>query len=181
MSTNRPTPVQSLLVASRYVILFAIIGSFLGAVAVQVYGFWLAVGLVATMIRTGVAIDVESAKSISVAFVVVIDFFLIGILLYIFSLGLYQLFIAPDQRLLGTVVVHSLEQLKEKLVVTISVLLLASFAVAVVDWHGGWDILALGGGIGLVLLALAALRFVGFWREEHPPHHPADHPPDDTP
>lgn len=174
MSSTKPKPVQSLLLASRYIILFAIIGSFIGAVAVQVYGFWLAVGLVFTMVKTGVAIDVESAKSISVTFVVLIDFFLIGVLLYIFSIGLYQLFIAPDKRLHGTIVVHNLEQLKEKLVVTISVLLLASFAVAVVDWHGGWDILALGAGIGLVLLALAALRFVGFWHEEHVAQHGDD-------
>lgn len=180
MSTRQPKPVQSLLLASRYIILFAIIGSFIGAVAVQVYGFWLAVKLVWTMVKTGVAIDVESAKSISVSFVVLIDFFLIGILLYIFSVGLYQLFIAPDTELRGVASVHSLEQLKEKLVVTISVLLLASFAVLVVDWHGGWDILAVGAGIGLVLLALAALRFVGFWREEHLPHRINATPPDDA-
>jgi uncharacterized membrane protein YqhA len=82
--------------------------------------------------------------------------FLLSTILYITSLGLYRLFIDPKLPLPNWLVIGDLNDLKERILGVILVLLAISFLGYVVDWHfGDYSIVALGVAIGLVLFAIA--------------------------
>ena len=84
-----------------------------------------------------------------------IDFFLLGTVLYIIAMGLYELFIDDKLPMPKWLHIESLDNLKEKLVTVIIVMLAASFLGEVVEWTGGNDIFYLGAAIALL---------IGAWR-----------------
>ena len=152
--------IRRILASSRYVIAFAVLGSFLSAVALIVYGFFTVVEIVWDMV-TDRTVSSSGAKAYSVDFIELTDVFLLGTVLYIVALGLYDLFI--DQGLPIPEWLHftDLDELKDKLVGVIIVLLTVTFLGDVVSESvAGLDILYVGGAIGAVILALAALRWV---------------------
>ena len=79
---------------------------------------------------TSSAIDVDHAKHLAVVFIELTDAFLLGTVLYIIALGLYQLFIDSSLPLPGWLRVNTIDQLKSKLVGVIVVL-----ARRVVSWR----------------------------------------------
>ena len=84
-----------------------------------------------------------------------IELFLLGTVLYIIALGLYQLFIDRDIYLPPWLEIRTIDNLKERLLSTVVVMLAVSFLGFVVTWDGTMNILALGVAIGLVLASLA--------------------------
>jgi uncharacterized membrane protein YqhA len=99
---------------SRYLIIIAILGSFIAAAVILVYGGLGVLQIVRDVFMHRVFTDAES-KHLAVECVDLIDLFFLGIVLYIVALGLYELFI--DERLPtpGWLVVPDLEDLKGKL------------------------------------------------------------------
>lgn len=91
-----------------------------------------------------------------------VDFYLIATVLIIFGVGLYELFISKiehaekDTRSSKILVIHTLDQLKEKLAkVIIMVLIVTFFKYALnIKYENVLNILYLGAGILLVALAL---------------------------
>ncbi len=145
-----------ILASSRYLIIIAVIGSFLAAVTVLVYGGLTVINL---MIDTfsHLSFTAEGIKHLSIADIEIIDLFLLGTVLYIVALGLYDLFIDDGLTMPHWLEIHNLEDLKEKLIGVIVVLLAVTFLAEVVSWDGSNSILSLGVSVGLVLLALALL------------------------
>jgi uncharacterized membrane protein YqhA len=86
-----------------------------------------------------------------------IDLFLLGAVLYIVSLGLYELFIDDKLPTPSWLIVTNLNDLKSILIGVVVVLLAVTFLGYVVTWNGNSNILALGIAVGLVLLALGYL------------------------
>ena len=84
----------------------------------------------------------------------VTDIILLGTVLYIVALGLYQLFIDQTLVLPRWLKVDDLADLKRDLIGVVVVLLGVSFLGEVVNWEGQDDILPLGAGIALVIAAL---------------------------
>jgi uncharacterized membrane protein YqhA len=95
----------------------------------------------------------DGAKHLAVECIEMIDLFLLGTVLYITSLGLYTLFI-DNLPLPPWLNIHSLDDLKEKLVGVIVVLLAVTFLGNVVTWDGSTSIWTLGISVGVVLFAL---------------------------
>jgi uncharacterized membrane protein YqhA len=147
---------KRILSSSRYLVIIAVIGSFLAAVTVLVYGGLVTINL---MIDTfsHLSFTAEEIKHLSVADIEIIDLFLLGTVLYIVALGLYDLFIDDNLAMPHWLEIHNLEDLKEKLIGVIVVLLAVTFLSEVVSWDGSNSILSLGISVGLVLLALALL------------------------
>nr|HET6902712.1 YqhA family protein [Ktedonobacteraceae bacterium] len=147
---------RRILASSRYLIIIAVLATFFAAIALLVYGGLTVFHVIYAMVVSSQFTTTE-AKHISVEFIEIIDLFLLGTVLYIVSLGLYELFI--DERIVMPhwLVITDLDALKGKLLGVIIVLLAVTFLGDVVTWDGSESILWLGLAIGLVLLALGYL------------------------
>ncbi|HEV2654665.1 MAG TPA: YqhA family protein [Ktedonobacteraceae bacterium] len=147
---------RRILASSRYLVVIAVIGSFLTAVTALIYGGLATLNLIMSTF-SHLSFTEEGIKHFSIADIEIIDLFLLGTVLYITALGLYELFI--DEKLVTPrwLEIHNLDDLKEKLIGVIVVLLAVTFLAAVVSWDGSTSILSLGVAVGLVLLALALL------------------------
>jgi uncharacterized membrane protein YqhA len=160
-----------------FMIFIAVAGSLLSALTLVIYGFLVVIHLIYNLISDGV-LDHERASHLSIQFIEIIDIFLIGVILLIVGLGLYQLFIDDDEEidLPAWLIVRNLDQLKHKLIGVICVLLGVTFLTHAENWAGEQDILYYGAGIALVLLALVALLFavdrsIKFELQEMDDHH----------
>ncbi len=147
---------RHILASSRYLVVIAVIGSFLAALTVLVYG-GLTVFNILVSTFSHLTFTAEEARHLSVECIEIIDLFLLGTVLYIVALGLYDLFIDDRLAMPHWLEIHNLEDLKEKLIGVIVVLLAVTFLAEVVSWDGNNSILSLGVSVGLVLLALALL------------------------
>lgn len=148
--------VGEVLASGRYFILLAIVGSFITSCAVLVYAFFAGV-----IDAFGDAIqhefDADGAKHVSVEVISLVDLFLLGTVLYVVAVGLYQLFINPRLPTPRWLKIHDLDDLKERLLATIVVLLAVSFLGYVVTWDGSLHLLGAGAAIGVVLIAISLL------------------------
>ncbi len=147
---------RRVLASSRYFIVIGVIGSFLASIALLIYGGLKTIGVIASTFFGG-DFTQTSAKVVAVGFIEILDLFLLGTVLYIIALGLYQLFIDDELPLPAWMHLHTLTDLKVELINVIIVLLGVSFLGAVVQWDGSANILALGLAIGAILAAYALL------------------------
>ncbi|MEL7460999.1 MAG: YqhA family protein [Pseudomonadota bacterium] len=141
------------LAATRYLMIVPVIGSFLGATALLVYGGLETVQLLSNTIAEG-EVSRKGAKALAIEFIEIIDLFLLGTVFYIIALGLYELFIEPNIGLPDWLEIRTLDDLKNKLVKVVIVVLGVLFLGHVVAWDGATDVVYLGGGIALVVAAL---------------------------
>lgn len=121
----------------------------------------------AAVVMTGVAVvDVVkltqeafsghvAISTLVVGFIEVADIFLLAVVLYIMSVGLYELFIDDNLPLPEWLVIRNLEDLKEKLVGVVIVVLAVFFLGRVIESEHAIDVLYMGGGISLVIAALS--------------------------
>lgn len=145
--------VRRILASSRYLIAVAALGSFLSAATLLVYGALAVVNVIWDTIGQG-EVTVDGSKGLAVQFIQLTDVFLLGTVLYIVALGLYDLFVDPGLPVPPWLHIRSLDDLKSKLVQVIVVLLGVTFLGAAVEWDGGGEILELGAAVALVIAAL---------------------------
>ena len=85
-----------------------------------------------------------------------VDIFLVSTVLYTMALGLYELFVDPGLAVPGWLKIGTLDDLKEKLVAVVVVMLGVTFLAYVVDLKTGWSILDVGIATAAVLAGLGA-------------------------
>ena len=144
---------QRILSGSRYLVIIAVFATFVASVSILIYGGITVLSLIYEMFASG-HFTPDEAKHFAVEFIEMIDLFLLGTILYIIALGLYELFIDEKLFIPSRLVITSLDDLKGKLIMVVIVLLAVTFLGEVVSWNGSTTILALGISIGLVLFAL---------------------------
>ncbi len=144
---------KSFLSRSRYLILFAVAGSFVAATALLIYGSLEIGALIGKAISYG-AVSQKGAKALALGFIETVDLFLLGTVFYIIALGLYELFIDDTLDLPNWLEIHTLDDLKNKLVGVVVVVLAVLYLGQVVTWDGERDLLGLGGGIAMMIAAL---------------------------
>ncbi|NTU89068.1 MAG: YqhA family protein, partial [Actinobacteria bacterium] len=83
------------------------------------------------------------------------DIFLLGIVLYILALGVFSLFIDDRIPLPRWLEIHDLDDLKEKLVSVVGVVLGVFFMGRLINGQETIDTLFMGIGIAAVIIALA--------------------------
>lgn len=145
--------IKNALARSRYLILIAVAGSFLAATTLLAYGGIEVVVLIAQAITYG-EVSQKGAKSLALAFIEMVDLFLLGTVFYIVALGLYELFIDDELPLPQWLEIHDLDGLKNKLVGVVIVVLAVLFLGQVVTWDGERDLLGYGASIALIIAAL---------------------------
>lgn len=149
--------VRRALSGSRYLIVLAVIGTLLSSLTLLVYGALVVFDIVIDTIRLR-SVSPEGAKDLSIEFIELVDLFLLGTVLYIISIGLYELFIDDTLPTPNWLHIDDLDDLKEKLIAVIVVLLGVTFLGSAVSWKGGRDILYYGLAIAAVLIPLGALQ-----------------------
>jgi uncharacterized membrane protein YqhA len=154
---------QCILARSRYLIIIPVLGSFLASVVIL---FYAALGVLVMVyeVFTHLLFTDAEGKYLTIKSIELIDLFLLGIILYIVALGLYQLFIDEHLPMPCWLTVTSIEDLKGRLLGVVIVLLAVTFLANVVNWNGTTAIFALGTATGLVLFALGYLIRQGFNR-----------------
>jgi uncharacterized membrane protein YqhA len=155
---------RKVLASSRYFIVVAVIGSFVASASSLVYGGLTTILIVTRTFASGVFTQ-SGAKLLSVDLVTMIDLFLLGTVLYIISVGLYELFIDAEVPMPTWLRVTTLDDLEERLLGVVSVLLAVTFLGSAVTWDGTTNILALGVGIAAVLGVVSLI--IAFRARQH--------------
>ena len=145
--------------SSRFGVLLAIFGLGLAATLLLVYSTLVVFKTIWDTI-TSSHVDFDHAKHLSVIFIELTDLFLLGTVLYIIGIGLYELFIDSTLPLPKWLRINTIEELKSKLVGVIVVLLSVSFFADVVEGNAGDNLLDLGIATGVVILALGVYSYL---------------------
>jgi uncharacterized membrane protein YqhA len=175
---------RNILAGSRFFIALAAFGTFLSSVALIVSGVISVFRVTLDAIRDSDS-GVLASKHLAVDFLQLVDIFLLGTALYIIALGLYELFVDDSLPMPKWLVIATFEDLKEKLIGVIIVLLGVSYLGTAVTWVGDKSILNLGVATGAVILALAIALYLStkshavahsVAEEQSPEAQPTDHP-----
>jgi uncharacterized membrane protein YqhA len=158
--------VERILGTSRFLILIAVIGSFISSAILIIYGGLTVVTILVDAFRH-IPATPENAKLLTVNLIEMIDVFLLGTVLYIVAAGLYTLFIGPLE-LPSWLRIHSLDELKSQLVMVIIVLLAVTFLGKVVI-RVDINTLYMGIAIALVIVALGYVMRYGHDKVEPTP------------
>lgn len=156
--------------SARLLILFAIVGLFMAAATLLVYGTLLVFDTAWNVVRERTLTE-TGLNELVVLFIKLTDAFLLGCVLIIVALGLYQLFVDADLPLSPWLRITSIDQLKSKLLGVIVVLLSVAFVGVVVQWNGD-AILELGLSVAAVIVAVSVFLAVPQARDDKPPHDP---------
>src|SRR5215207_2373551 len=119
--------------SSRYFAAFAVLGTFLAAVTLYVYGTLVVIQLIWHTLEE---------YRFSVAF------------------GLYQLFIQPDLPVPSWLRIHNLDQLTERLIEVVGVLLSVTFLAFAVEGLREASLVEFGASVAVVIAALSLLLVV---------------------
>ena len=141
-----------LLSASRFMIVLAVIGAILAAATILIYGFVETLQLIAATVQSG-EVSRTGAKALALELIEIVDLFLLGTVSFIIGVGLYALFIDPNIRLPAWLEIRTLDDLKQKLIGVVVVVLGVLFLGQVVTWDGERDLLGYGAAIALVIAA----------------------------
>ncbi len=151
--------VERILWESRLVIIFAVFASILSAMLLIFIGTY-DVYKVFTELMHVSADGMEEFHSLAVTHIIAaVDSYLIATVLLIFGLGLYELFISKidiaeaDDKSSRILVIHDLDQLKEKLAKVILLVLVVTFFKHAVYFHYESVLNLLYLAIGILLIA----------------------------
>lgn len=146
------------------------LGAFRWLMGLAVFGC-LVIGvalLVHTVVEVGVDIyhvlqkgagTAKAGKSLAIAAIEVIDRFLLAAVAFITALGLCKLFVNARVPVPRWLEIETLDHLKDKLLRVVIVILAVVFLGQVAAWDGGYEILAVGGAIAVVVAALSYFLF----------------------
>ncbi len=147
-------PVVKLFAWTRWLIVAAVLAALLLATVLLAYAAVAAVGITWDVV-TDLSFTSTGTKELSIQVIEMVDAILLGTVVYIVALGLYELFIDSETPVPDWLDIDTLDDLKFKLVGVVVVLLAVSFLRFATAWDGTRNILYLGGGIALVIAALA--------------------------
>ncbi len=141
---------KKLLELGHMVALLPSISLFLGASFLGLYGVYI---LLETLYTVFTQPEMRDATILSTKLISVMDIHLLSVVLYIFAVGLYDLFIGK----LNTpewLEIKNIEDLKAKLVSVIILILAITFTKNVVKWQKPVDTLLFGASIAIVIFVL---------------------------
>jgi uncharacterized membrane protein YqhA len=152
---------------SRYVIVVPVIALLLAAVAVFVYGGFMAANVIHESFAHAIertAFNAEGARALSVEMIELIDLFLLGTVLVLTGVGLQELFLGAHIDLPEWLSIDDLEQLKKNVVAVIIVMLGVLFAGAVASESLDGQSLFLYGAASALMIAALSFAVAAFAR-----------------
>jgi len=150
LQDNLESPLRRFTAWTRFVIMIPVAGLFFGALTLVVMA---GIEVFKTIM---LAFTGELEKKVAVLdFIELADIFLLATVLYIMALGLFELFIDDRLPLPHWLEIHTLDDLKEKLVGVVVVVLAVSFLGAVIEAESARALMELGIGVAAVIAALS--------------------------
>jgi uncharacterized membrane protein YqhA len=140
---------------SRYLILLAVGASLIAAAVAFLWGVYKTVLVIVGMISSR-ADDAMTAVSL----IALMDKFLIAVGLYIFAVGMYELFIG-DLSLPGWLSVHTLHEVKSRLSSIIILLMAMVFLEHMVEWKDPQGTLFFAIAVAVITAVLIAFSYFG--------------------
>ena len=144
---------KNLYFISRVLVIIAIIGMIITSIIVIITAFAEVFRILSFFMHEGLLSE-EAGTFLSVNVTEMIDLYLIGLVLIIMSLGLYQLFIDPDIDLPEWLDTPSFDILKARLLIVVVVVLPVMFLGYAATATDGIFIAGLGIAISLVMIAI---------------------------
>jgi uncharacterized membrane protein YqhA len=138
---------------TRYLIILAVFSTLLAATALLVFGTIETFMVIVHVIET-LDFSSKTAKNLLLSFIEIVDIFLLATVLYIIAVGLYELFIDSTVQVPDWLEIHTLDDLKNKLVGVVIVVIAVGFLGQFVSWNGETNLLISGGGAAMVIAAL---------------------------
>lgn len=138
---------------SRYLIGIAVLGSFVAALILMIYGAAELVTVTIATLAEG-TFSSKGAKTLALTYIEIVDLFLLSTVFYIIALGLYELFIDNTINVPAWLEIRTLDDLKNKLTSVVVVVMGVLFLGQVVTWDGERDLLGYGVAVGAVIIAL---------------------------
>jgi uncharacterized membrane protein YqhA len=156
---SQATVIAQILGSSRWLVWFAVLGLFLSSATLLIYGMMLVIKTIWDTFHE-LSLNTYNLEHLSLEFVLLTDAFLLGCVLIIVALGLFQLFVDHNVPLPPWLQVRTLEELKAKLLGVTVVLVSVSFVGFVVELDGNDNILEIGLAIAAVILAISVFLAV---------------------
>jgi len=143
-----------LLASSRYLIILAVIGSFVAGTVLLIFDVFDTIQLVA-LLDDSFENPAKGGKLLMIEAIQLVDLYLVAVVMYLIALGLFELFIDDRLDLPDWLEIHGINDLKEILISVIMVVMAVYFLSVVLSWEKGDNsILYLGGGIAVMIFAL---------------------------
>jgi uncharacterized membrane protein YqhA len=142
-----------LIAGSRYLIIFAVVAIFAAAVLLLAYGGVQTAQMVVETISSG-SVSSKGAKALILTIIELVDLFLLATVLYVIAAGLYELFIDKSIPLPFWLEIVDLDDLKDKLIKVVIVVLGVLFLGQIISWDGTRELLGFGAAVALVIAAL---------------------------
>ncbi len=158
---------EKFLWSSRFLVLFAVLSSLLGALCLFFIGTFDVVRVLVSLAGYALGFNERVDLHVEVIGNVIgsLDIFLVAVILLIFSIGLYQLFLRPLDapelnRSSNILSIETLDGLKDKISPLILLALIVKFfQIVLIMKIGNWlDLLILAGAVGILALALLLLH-----------------------
>lgn len=138
--------------ASRYLILIAVVAIFLIATALLIYGAAETYTLLNRLFSSGGG--GKGTKTLLLGAIELVDLFLLATVLYVIAVGLYELFIDDQLPLPEWLEIRNLDDLKQKLIGVVVVVMAVLFLGQLISWDGQRDLLGYGAAVALIIAAL---------------------------
>ena len=157
---NGSLPGHGILGMTRFTIVLAILGIGLSSTVMLIYAIISLVRAVYTAFRES-HYTIEGVQHVALELIELTDFFLLGMVLYVVAIGMYELFIDPNIPVPDWMRVQSLDELKTQIVNVVIVMLIVTFlGVALSTKQGGLDFLYFGLAIAVVVIAVSFFNWV---------------------
>ena len=162
---------EGLIWRSRFIVLLAVIFGLLGAIILFVVAsmdVWDVAGVTYRVVSHLIPHPDHFHEDIVAGIIGAVDLYLIAVVLFIFSFGIYELFISDIDEAEGKsgsqiLAIHSLDQLKDKIAKVIVMVLVVNFFQRVLhtDFTTPLEMLYFAGSITLLAVGLYFLGKVG--------------------
>ena len=161
---------RKMLASTKYIILVVVLSIYAGSVALILYEAAVVVSVIVATMQDA-TVSSEGGRLLAVGLLAAIDVFLIAIVGYIISAGLFVLFIDNTLPLPGWLLIRNLEDLKNNLVSVIVAVLAVLFAKEAVARTSELDLLGLGLAVALMMGALTLFLVVNAAAHRAPSAH----------
>jgi len=138
---------KKLLENGKAIALLPSLSLFVGAVFLGLYGIYV---LFETLYKVLTDQSARDTAVLATKFISVMDIHLLSVILYIFAVGLYELFVG-ELKLAPWLKIETIDQLKSKLASVIVLILAITFTKNLVEWKNPLDTLLFGLAVSAVI------------------------------
>jgi uncharacterized membrane protein YqhA len=143
---------------TKYIVGLAVIGIIVGSTVMMFLGVF---GVLVAVYKSLTEVGLGILEELRIALIDATDLFLVSTTLYVIAAGLFQLFVNPNvgRHFPPWLRIDELNDLEDRMIGMVVAVSCVVFLTLLLEWHGQFDILAAGVGIGAVIAAASLFVF----------------------